>query len=272
MKIWGIIGTAVALAGCTSITGGVTNDPNAISNLSNEIECELETAFSSIAPKNDDLNFRTWTVTYTITNNVEDSASLSVDVLKWVIPANIDRLVLGGGGRVSRVSTRNAKAEFSLNLARGEQCSAAQLHHTNPSARPKFRVRDWAEKIANSTRIADSFGYSLEVVTDRTAGITPDIEDGRVSGAATLAGGSKFKQTVDFAFSPIAGPPEAILVTVTNFPSGGGAAITGKGIPARVRPKETGVEPATRQIPFQNLQQNRAIIQQLQIDRINNNR
>ncbi|PSH65158.1 hypothetical protein [Phyllobacterium sophorae] len=266
MKIRVFLSAALLLqSGCTSINGGVINDPYAISKLSAEIECELRFAFNRIQPKNS-MDFQVWTVTYTVTNNVKDTAAAGVDVLKWVIPANIDRLVFGGAGEISRVATRNAKAEYSLKLAENVACPE-RVTRNDQNFRAKFRVGDWVEKIANASKAANSFGYSIEVATEASIGVTSEADDGRVSGAASIGGGSKFTQTVDFAFSRLAPPAGPMPVVVTNFPAAGPGVAQR---PSRRRPVVQ--QPSFGGIPQENLEQNRAIIQQLQLDRINNDR
>ncbi|MBV7519071.1 hypothetical protein [Ensifer sp. ENS12] len=262
MRTWGLaIAVALALSSCVSAVDNKIDDGTTVAKLSSEIECELKAAFPPPDPK--DKKAPRWTVTYAITENVKDSGIARLDVINWIVPANVDRFILGGGASIYGEKERNAKAEFNVNLSETEKIACEE-----PKVTPKFRLQGWTDQVKAMGDRTRSFGYTVAVTVDGNANITADFANGRAVGLGTVAGGRKTIETIDFAFSRVT-DDQPLEVYVTNFPPGLGAQLPPK--------RQTGVRAplpvsgSLYEIPAGNIQQNRFTIQQLQIDRIDRN-
>jgi hypothetical protein len=253
------ISIAMTLSGCVSAVDNSIDDASTIARLSTDIECELKAAFPPPGPK-DKKTVARWTVTYSITENVKDSGTARLDVLNWIVPANVDKFILGGGASIYGEKERNAKAEFSLDLSKSDEIACSE-----PKITPRFKLQNWTDQVRNMGDRTDSFGYTVAVTVEGNANITGDFANGRAVGLGTIAGGRKTVETIDFAFSRVS-TPQPLQVFVTNFPAGAPAQI-----PPIRRVDSPPVSRSLYEIPPQNLQQNRFMIQQLQIDRINRN-
>jgi hypothetical protein len=255
------IAVALALSSCVSAVDNKIDDGTTVAKLSSEIECELKAAFPPPDPK--DKKSPRWTVTYAITENVTDSGIARLDVINWIVPANVDRFILGGGASIAGEKERNAKAEFNVNLIKSDEIACE-----DPKVTPRFRLQGWTDQVKAMGDRTKSFGYTVAVTVDGNANITADFANGRAVGLGTVAGGRKTIETIDFAFSRVT-EDQPLDVYVTNFPPGLGAQLPAK--------RKTGVRAPSPvsgslyEIPVGNIQQNRFTIQQLQIDRIDRN-
>lgn len=256
-----MIAVSGVTAGCVSLVDNKIDNSATIDKLARQIDCELKAAFPPF-DKNSKKPPPHWTVTYTITENVKDSQSAGLNPLTWLTPARVDKFNVGGGAAISNETERNAKAEYNLDLydTRDIECDSAK-------GKPRFRFEAWTKQALNtdSSRLS-SFGYTMTVTTAGGAELGADFANGRAEATAGLKSGREAVETVDFGFSKYAPPEGDLRVFVTNFPS----ARTSAGAQgARPVPKGIYQSQTPFGIPLGNLQQNRGIIQQLQIDRIN---
>ena len=269
------------------LLGGCTTGPNKIAALSDAIECELQAAFGVSDDKEvvakdskDWFNPDDWTVSYSITEESYLIGTASADAFKWIVPANVDRFILGSNASISRSKDLNGKLQINMNLVhlRSLKCGDPKLKITPKS---KYDIAKWIHQVRQvrdkSTKEdkVHSFGYTVTVITDDNIGAGPDFADGKFFALGTLKAENKSTEIVDFAFSEIAPPPSPQAVRVTNFPSGN--------IPPATKPNATKapgqlVKPGPSKstldqlrlspysIPTQNLELNNNLIYQLQGD------
>lgn len=258
---------AVFISGCSAIPHFEDEEKEGIAKLSSAVECEILLAFNNIHPNND-FDVNQWIASYTITSEAEDSAAAGADPLGWIIPANVDKLVLNAGASLDRVATRTGTAEYSLRLNKStsEVCSdAARAPFAVTPA--DFRLRTWVDQVSNATVTPNVFSYSVDVVVTAAAHLSTDVNEHRFSGTFGASGRRKVTRTVDFAFAQIPNPQPA-KVFVTNFP---GANQPTRKAPTKVHLKAGGA-PAGEAIPPAALELTRSQLLQFRIMRSNNSR
>lgn len=243
----------LSVAGCSSVPDFPDEGPGAIGRLARQIDCEL--AASVAARKNQSLiDPNKWVVTYSITDKARESASLSLNALKWIVPANIETLVVGGSLDAGRGSERTGVAEYSANLGklRTTECADVKGSIIVPE---DFKFGQWYDQIVDGGRKPTSFGYTVEVEIAAAVGVRADIADGRFGVSPGLGGRKSATRTVAFAFTEnIDAPPQEVFVV--NFPSSG---VVGRSSSRR--------KPIVQSVPFEAIQQNRLILDQLRDER-----
>jgi hypothetical protein len=260
MKRTAITILSALLAGCTAVPALDQNNPTSLAELSALIECEALAAFRAVPISKLDKN--KWLLTYTITSEAEESASLGASPLNWVLPANVTSLILNAGASLSRSATRTGVVEYSLpmNDKTPDKCVSSSPSILAVSPRD-FKLREWVDQIFGSSTKPNLFSYSVDVIVTVNANIGTAVVDKDFSGSFGVTGQRKVLRTVDFAFA--AAPSDAPLrVFVTNFPQTAGA--------PNVRPQTLRMAPPA--IPPAALELNRFQLQQLRINRLKDNR
>ncbi|MGO6685626.1 hypothetical protein [Rhizobium leguminosarum] len=257
----------LSVVGCTSAPQFDDEEAESLSELSMMVKCQALTAFQTL-PQPSPFDLTNWYVTFSITKQTKESAALGVDPFDWILPTNLDKLVLHGNASLGRVSTRNAKVEYTekLNTPYADFCPGS--NGKKLSIQPvDFKVGAWARQLSATNTTPDSFGYTVDVVVTVGGGLNAELAKRRLSGTTGFNGERETTRTIDFAFSQ-APDPRGSKVYVTNMPIGGIAPSGGK-------PKNASIlrsVPQRSGIPAEVIQQNRQILQQLQIDRIDRSR
>ncbi|MGV1766078.1 hypothetical protein [Rhizobium rhizogenes] len=195
------------------------DEPGDLAAISDAIRCEIGKAYleaPQAAPK-----FADWYATYEITRLGESSVSVGADPLEWLIPAKLDKLVLGANAGVGAKSSRNGKAKFSVKLAEGDPDACARVSSQNKIKldATKLKIHEWLEQVAIAKTEPNSFSYSVSLDVTESAGLTSKIADGSFNSESGLSGSYKTTRTVDFAFAtnPSTTP---LQVYVTNLTGG----------------------------------------------------
>ncbi|MFF0920487.1 hypothetical protein ACFYE8_12345 [Rhizobium leguminosarum] len=253
------------LAGCTSVPTLDDAAPQSLGDLANMVKCQTLKAFQTLEPKST-LDLSQWYVTFTITKKTKETAGVGLDPLDWVIPSNIDKLVFHGGASASRVSTRNATVGYTQQLSEPYTIICAEASSRPLTVTPiDFKVGEWARQVSTAGTEPDSFGYTIDVVMTLDAYLSSDVADGHFSATGGVNGEREATRTIDFAFSQ-APNPRGAPVFVTNFP--GELRVGSEKRKTKETRKGGAAQTPEAPAPAAVIQQNRAILQQLQIDRI----
>ncbi|MGO4569604.1 hypothetical protein AB4Z52_32315 [Rhizobium sp. 2YAF20] len=231
----------ITLTACTTGPTDKFSDPNKIDSLSTAVECELREAFGvtditgvqANDPKRP-IDPDSWTVSYSITETSQLVGTASVDALKWIVPANVDRLLIGGDASISQSREMSGKVQINMNLIHLHDLKCDDPQKARLTPKSKYDIAKWINQIMHITGKGETiavgkadkknsdkvktFGYTVTVVTDGNIGAGPDFANGKFVTLGTLRAENKSTEIVDFAFSEVEEPgPQD--VRVTNFPS-----------------------------------------------------
>lgn len=206
----------VVLTGCSTLPDMPEDSPESIVKLADIIECEIITVFAENAkPGNRD--FKNWTASYTITQNITSTNGAAANPVTWIAPAGVDKLLFSADAGVEREAFRNGTAEYSIFVLERESKACARVKtYKNISVDPKdFRLRDWVTQVAPDTqKQLESFSYSVRVQVVSGAGIGTVFEDKKWTATSGLSHSRKSIKTVEFIFSEAPKPPKPTKVIV----------------------------------------------------------
>lgn len=266
--------SATTLVGCTTIPSMPDEQAADMNALADKIQCEISKSFQDTSVTSG-YNYSGWGATYSITRNTTQSAGASLNPLKWISPAGVDKLVYNANGGADREFYRNAKVDYSVNvLKKNDSCQKAKAYKSFSVSPADFGLREWVSKISHTNgKQLSSFSYSVRVTLTINGGIGGEFANGKWSADTGLSGKRTTLQTVDFTFSPAPPTSGPLSVKIVNWPKSGGAeGLHDRDIPRRgqLGQRPTNTAPSGDQGPVPNsvIQQNRSLQQLQMLDRV----